>query len=195
MPEGYDQLTKQFFHTERVIGFGLDMVSAPRDVPEGATPRCDAVLFSGGNIVPAKLANEAVVLAVLPGDLDEFSYGIETGIVQHGAVFNTRFSTFVLLMTPTSVCVLSSSGCHYLMGEPVTYIGGGTEEFWFGDEVWNEVAGIYGAQRWEGYMMMQGTNPVIVINDDGIDAPYYWDGKANCLKPCSPLMLEGFIET
>lgn len=150
MPEGYDQLTKRFFHIERNLGLGLDMNTSSRDIPEGASPNVRAVLFRGGNVIPAKLAigGARVTTPDQP--------------ILHCVPFNTRTVRYLILLGSTKAWALSASGCI-----DITPAGS-----------------FHASTRWEGYSMMQGIEPVVVVNNNGVDAPYYWDGRTTHFESC-----------
>jgi hypothetical protein len=44
--------------------------------------------------------------------------------------------------------------------------------------------GFQATTRWEGYTMMYGIDPVVVVNNDGMDSPFYWDGKIEYFIRC-----------
>ena len=165
MPEGYDQLTKKFFHTERNVGLGLDMLTSPRDVPEGAATDTEAVHFSGGNIEPAKWLIGAVLAPVPPPKT-----------VLHCVPFHTRTAKYLLLLTAEVVYVLAIDGCYMLPGKTLTSYYGHFVEPWFFDP---------DTVRWEGVMCMEGIEPVVVVNNNGLDAPAYWDGVTGYVTHCT----------
>lgn len=150
MPEGYDQINKRFVHTERNLGLGLDMQTSPRDTPEGNSPDVRAILFRGGNIIPAKLAVGGARVTE------------PNAPISHCTPYNTRTAKHIILLSETSAWALTVTHCNAVTP------GGG-----FGT-----------SKRWEGYQMMHGITPVIVVNNNGVDAPHYWDGKAPHFEPC-----------
>lgn len=150
MPEGYDQINKQFFHVERNLGLGLDMQISPRDIPEGASPDVRAVLFRSGNIIPAKLAIAGARITT------------PSAPIIHCVQFSTRTARYLILLSATAAWALSATVC-------IDITPGG---------------GFQTTTRWEGYHMMHGIDPVVVVNNDGIEAPYYWDGKMAHFETC-----------
>jgi hypothetical protein len=155
MPEGFDQVNRYFFHTERSLGLGLDMATSIRDIPEGAAKDVRAVRFSAGRVFPGKaLVGEARITT-------------PTQPVMLMAPFNTREARFVILLTQNYIYALSATQC-----VEVTPLGGFIEP----------------SLRWEAYTMMQGIDPVIVVNNGGVAAPYYWDGKTPYFTRCVSLI-------
>ena len=70
--------------------------------------------------------------------------------------YNTGTAKYLALLGSTQAWILSSAACVAKTPTPA----------------------FTASTRWEGYSMMTGVTPVVVVNNDGLDKPHYWDGGA-----------------